>query len=694
MTTTQESLQPMDACADLFAMIFETGDWIEFRCHREDGGIEKAWVQAGTDMSGVAAKLDRWNDAGYSIYFGANPRKASGGSKTVDVQLARCHFVDIENITWDEIRSDITDVLPMPTAVVSSGNGVHLWWRLPAVNTDPASGGDWQRQQKALIALVQTALDKQMRPVGCKVDGGIHDGARIMRAPGWINRKAGRGQRSRIVFAGAPVDEWQRLDEPVKATKKTKAVQHDKAQLMLEDDSQHTEHVSTAELTPAEYLERVRRGKWDDSGRRGTIYQAARYCAQKRMPLIDAQTQLVAAAKLMHDKDTPALTHKDIADLPRQIENAYEWCENFLHIVPDAPVPPVSLRMQRAGMCDAVAATLKDIGAFVGHERIGLDVPCMPALTWRLFGLRGLVMCGGMPGCGKTVLTMQAALDAVRANDDVCAVLVSCEMSRAEIITRWMSTMVGCTDREVMTYKDPALRTKLAVACKELQQLSVTPAGSERVFIFEPADIGRMTGSDGAALIELIEAAKAESGCSRCITVCDPFQGLPYLHTGKGDLDRDRELMAYLLAASRATGEHDPLIVVTETTKSSWKDVPDMSDILGSGRLGYSGDVVIAMRQVPLKAGTLLHALVTAEIGCDPVDHRLVQLRIVKGRRCTMRGNVWFIMDTLRSSMMEVAAQSEMTQAHSQCENEDRMQIAKDKAGDKGAKGKKYASKK
>jgi hypothetical protein len=119
-----------------------------------------------------------------------------------------------------------------------------------------------------------------------------------------------------------------------------------------------------------------------------------------------------------------------------------------------------------------------------------------------------------------------------------------------------------------------------------------------------------------------------------------------------------------------------------------------MSDILGSGRLGYSGDVVIAMRQVPLKAGTLLHALVTAEIGCDPVDHRLVQLRIVKGRRCTMRGNVWFIMDTLRSSMMEVAAQSEMTQAHSQCENEDRMQIAKDNAGDKSARGKKYAGKK
>ena len=692
MTTTQESLQPMDACADLFAMIFEPGDWIEFRCHIENGGkIEKAWVQAGTDMSGVAAKLDRWNDAGYSIYFGANPRKATGGSKTVDVQLARCHFVDIENITWDEIRSDITDVLPMPTAVVSSGNGVHLWWRLPAVNTDTASGGDWQRQQKALIALVQTALDKQMRPVGCKVDGGIHDGARIMRAPGWINRKAGRGQRSRIVFADAPVDEWQRLDEPLKRKDVMKELSK------LSGDSVQTleQSMRSENLPAAVYLDKITSGWWDEStGRRGTIYQAARYCAQKRIPLIDAQTQLVAAAKLMHDKDTPALTHDDIADLPRQIANAYEYAENYLGIEPAAATPPVSLRMRRAGMFDAVANTLKDIGAFVGHERIGLDVPSMPALTWRLFGLRGLVMCGGMPGCGKTVLTMQAALDAVRVNDDVCAVLVSCEMSRAEIITRWMSTMAGCTDREVMTAKDPALRRRLLLAAEELQAISTGKNGELRVFIFEPADIGRMTGSDGAALIELIEAAKAESGCSRCITVCDPFQGLPYQHTGKGDLDRDRELMAYLLAASRATGEHDPLIVVTETTKSSWKDVPDMSDILGSGRLGYSGDVVIAMRQVPLKAGTLLHALVTAEIGCDPVDHRLVQLRIVKGRRCTMRGNVWFIMDTLRSSMMEVAAQSEMTQAHSQCENEDRMQIAKDKAGDKGAKGKKYASKK
>ena len=666
MTTMQESLQPIDACTDLFAMIFEPGDWIEFRCHRSAGGaIQKTWLQAGTDMSDVAAKLNQWNDDGYSIYFGANPRKASGGSKAVDVQMARCHFVDIENITWDEIRSDITDVLPMPSAVVSSGNGVHLWWRLPH---EIINMPYWQEQQKALIALVQTALDKQMRPVGCKVDGGIHDAPRIMRAPGWINRKPGRGQRSHMVFVSAPVDVWLPLSTPVKAKWKMKAVQHDEPQLVLKDDSQHTEHVSTAVITPAEYLERVRRGWWDVSaGRRDTIYQAARYHAQKRTPLIDAQNELVAAGKLMHNKTTPALTHDDIADLPRQIANAYGYAENHLGIVPAAELPPVSLRMQRAGMCAAVATTLKDIGRFVGHERIGLDVPCMPALTWRLFGLRGLVMCGGMPGCGKTVLTMQAALDAVRANDDVCAVLVSCEMSRAEIITRWMSTMVGCTDREVMTYKDPALRTKLDAACKELQQLSVTPAGSERVFIFEPADIGRMTGSDGAALIELIEAAKAESGCSRCITVCDPFQGMPYQHTGKGDLDRDRELMAYLLAASRATGEHDPLIVVTETTKSSWKDVPDMSDILGSGRLGYSGDVVIAMRQVQVREGTELHRAVTAEIGCDPVDHRLVQLRIVKGRRCTMRGNVWFIMDTLRSSMMEVTAQAAMNQAHNDC---------------------------
>ena len=66
MTTTQESLQPIDACADLFAMLFEPGDWIEFRCHRSAGGaIQKTWLQAGTDMSDVAAKLNQWNDDGY-----------------------------------------------------------------------------------------------------------------------------------------------------------------------------------------------------------------------------------------------------------------------------------------------------------------------------------------------------------------------------------------------------------------------------------------------------------------------------------------------------------------------------------------------------------------------------------------------------------------------------------------------------
>lgn len=664
MTTMQKPLQPIEECANLFSLIFERGDRVEFRCHRVEGEvIQTTWVDIGEDekgfylkqnrSGGLAAKLDQWNAEGYSIYFGANPQ-------TGNTHYARCHFVDIENIKWDEIRSDITDVLPMPTAVVESGAGVHLWWRLPQIVYDMK---DWKYQQKALIAKVHLVLNTKIRPEGCKVDGGLHNPQRVMRAPGWINCKRGRGQKASLVFHSTRVDVWPRLqlvngNEPP-ATSPT----------YLFDPKQP----AAINLTATQYIIKVGAGWWDVTiGRHATIYKAAEFHAMQGLPLFDAKNKLVEAARQMHNYVTKEFTQDELNDLAEQIATAYKGIEEKHPISPLEAVATLAHRIQRAGMTKAVSTTLAGLGAFKGHERIGLNVPSMPALTSRLFGLRGLIMCGGMPGCGKTVLVMQAALDAVRADNDVCAVLVSFEMSRAEIITRWMSTVAESSDRQVITSQDPGRRKKIVAASNELQRLSVTPDGRQRIYIFEPADIGRMDGSNGAALIELINEVKIESGCSRCITVCDPFQGMPYHCTGKGELDRDRELMAYLLAANRATGEHDPLIVVTETVNSSWHDEPEITNILNSERLGYSSDVVIAMRPVALREGTELHRAVMDEIGGDPVDHRLVQVCIVKGRRCTKRGNVWFIMDTLSSSFQEVTAQTYMNQAHHALDEENK----------------------
>jgi KaiC/GvpD/RAD55 family RecA-like ATPase len=664
-------MTPVDHCSQLFAAIFEPGDWIEFRCHNQSKpGAVSHWIKYSEDtLREIAPTLDRLNDQGYSIYFGANPRTHKGGSTAKDVLCARCVFVDIENTTADKVKNLLAQAAFLgqfdfdPCAIVNSGGGVHVWWR----SEQPYMGDQltpWRQVQKDAIKLMTNIVAGS----GAKVDGCIHDAPRIMRAPGWINRKAERNSARATLMH---VQQSARHSNLIFATNPVVNGLTDEDAYDLVHRVQHTP--VSADLR--HFVDRVLQGEWDkEIGRRATIFRAASIMAGRGIRLDDAQQQLSAAAALMFDNDHPRLQTFEVEDIKRQVYNKYKHMSDKGNIDPlllDPAASPAVVAAatpqytRRAELSHAIDQTLDDIQGFRGLTRIGLDVPSMPSMTWRLFGMRGLIMCGGMPGCGKTVLAMQAALDAVRANDDVCAVLLSCEMSRAEIITRWLSQMAGCSDRDVMVTKDPALQRKIRDAANELQRLSMATSGRDRIFIHEPSDMPRLVGTDGQGLIDIINSAKEHSGCSRSFTVCDPFQGMPYTTHNKGDMDRDRDLMAYLLAASRGTCEHDPLLIVTETTKSSWRDVPDMADMLGSGRLGYSGDIALTLRQVKITQGSATHAAVRDEIaGQDPIDHRLIQMRIVKGRRCTMRGTVWFILNTLRSCMTEVKQQDVMSQAH------------------------------
>ena len=87
---------------------------------------------------------------------------------------ARCLFADFDRVephTAGERWSDAG--LPAPTLTIASGHGVHAYWRLAEPMTDMVL---WTRYQKRLIALLGS-------------DGAIHDPARIMRLPGFLNHK-------------------------------------------------------------------------------------------------------------------------------------------------------------------------------------------------------------------------------------------------------------------------------------------------------------------------------------------------------------------------------------------------------------------------------------------------------------------------------------------------------------------------
>ena len=159
--------------------ILEKQDWIELRGIKPDSA-QKLWSKAG-ELHKLIGKLRSMNKDAYNIYFSPNPRKGHGLSGDTSVDLCRCLFVDFDSLVPTEGQnlsdialSKIKDAgLPKPTAVISSGHGIHCYWRLFA----PLEPGFWSDTQKRLNATV-------------KSDPSIKNPERIMRLPGFLNTKS------------------------------------------------------------------------------------------------------------------------------------------------------------------------------------------------------------------------------------------------------------------------------------------------------------------------------------------------------------------------------------------------------------------------------------------------------------------------------------------------------------------------
>lgn len=154
--------------AEFFDALFEPGDIVEIR--RFPSKRQEWWLASELPMLAAGPNED--------VYFGANPRKSRGGSEASDVLHARCVFVDFDHVSDPGAAEELirNAELPSPTCVLTSGRGVHAYWRLEEPITDLV---DWRSIQLGLIAALAT-------------DGKIHDPPRIMRVPGSTNMKNGK----------------------------------------------------------------------------------------------------------------------------------------------------------------------------------------------------------------------------------------------------------------------------------------------------------------------------------------------------------------------------------------------------------------------------------------------------------------------------------------------------------------------
>jgi len=313
-----ETIHPaVEAAYQLLGFIFEADDLIEIRT------LGTKPVQRWAKLHDLAAIIQQAADfpAGTHVYFGANPRSRNGG-KAEDVALARCLFADFDHgCTLEQARLKWTDAcIPEPTVIVATGGGIHAWWRLQEPLTDLKA---WTERQDALAVRLGS-------------DRSVTDAPRIMRMPGFVNWKyperptctvlACEPDRAYGLEEFPEPGEFQQEAQQAPATTVAAGSLSDLAKRFLEDGY----------LIPG-------------YGRRDTIFTVACDLKARQWAQGDAEVAIMRRARLL------GLGPDDLADLPRQISNAFKGertplqgpAEQAVVVIDDTPAIGIRDLLQR-----------------------------------------------------------------------------------------------------------------------------------------------------------------------------------------------------------------------------------------------------------------------------------------------------------------------------------------------------------
>ena len=244
----------------------------------------------------VVGKLMIFNRVGSNVYFSINPRgtKGSKNEHTLPGSVVVADFDEPVELEAAKARIAAAN-LPLPTAIVSTSPGHwHMYWRLDARLPDLATH---KRIQQGLADKLGTC------PNVCS-----HQ--QVMRLPGpFCNLKPDRPSHPRVllvecdpnrIYPASLFPMADQLPEVVPVPLEELAIKIEKGS--LSDASRALIETSTL---------------FEHSGRRTSIFKAARDMNARGWTSADATDVLVATgAKL-------GLEREDVADIPRQVRNAF-----------------------------------------------------------------------------------------------------------------------------------------------------------------------------------------------------------------------------------------------------------------------------------------------------------------------------------------------------------------------------------
>ena len=313
-----ETIHPaVEAAYQLLGFIFEADDVVEIRT------LGTRPMQRWAKLHDLAPTLQQAADfpAGTHVYFGANPRKENGG-KAEHVKQARCLFADFDHgCTLEQARLKWTDAcIPEPTVIVATGGGIHAWWRLQEPMEDLARWTDYQ--------------DALAQRLGS--DRSVTDAPRIMRVPGFVNWKY--PERPTCTVLACEPDRAYGLEEfPEPGAFQQEAQQ------------------APATTVAAGSLSDLAKRFFEDGylipgyGRRDTIFTVACDLKARQWAQGDAEVAIMRRARLL------GLGPDDLADLPRQISNAFKGertplqgpAEQAVVVIDDTPAIGIRDLLQR-----------------------------------------------------------------------------------------------------------------------------------------------------------------------------------------------------------------------------------------------------------------------------------------------------------------------------------------------------------
>jgi hypothetical protein len=281
-----ETIHPaVEAAYQLLGFIFEAEDLVEIRT------LGTRPMQRWAKLHDLAQTIQQAADfpAGTHVYFGANPRKENGG-KAEHVKQARCLFADFDHgCTIEQARLKWTDAcIPEPTVIVATGGGIHAWWRLQEPMEDLARWTDYQ--------------DALAQRLGS--DRSVTDAPRIMRMPGFVNWKY--PERPTCTVLACEPDRAYGLEEFPDPAAFQKV--EDKVPLQVEAGS--LSDLSRRFLHDGYLI--------PGHGRRDTVFTVACDLKARQWAQADAEVAIMRRARLL------GLGPDDLADLPRQIANAFK----------------------------------------------------------------------------------------------------------------------------------------------------------------------------------------------------------------------------------------------------------------------------------------------------------------------------------------------------------------------------------